>query len=71
MSEKEITVRTLNEAMDNSYQKALRINKALKLDTVVVRGDSVVRIMPDGTVIPIKKIDKKDKRTSLKPFSIK
>lgn len=71
MSEKKITVRTLNKAMDNSYQRAVRINKALKLDTVVVQGDSVVRISPDGSIKPIKKIDKKGKKNPLKPFPIK
>lgn len=71
MSKKKITTRTLNKAMDSSYQKALRVNKALKLDTVVVRGDNVVRLMPDGTVKQIKKINKTDKKTTLKPFSIK
>lgn len=71
MSKKKITARTLNKAMVSSYQKALRINKALKLDTVVVRGDNVVRIMPDGSVKQIKKLDKSNKKTSLEPFAIK
>lgn len=67
----EIDVKTLNSAMKRSVQKATRVNKALNLDTVLVQGDHIVRISPDGSIKTVKKLEKStQKNGSVKPIKI-
>jgi len=54
----EIDVKTLNSAMKRSVQKATRVNKALELDTVLVKGNHIVRVSPDGSIKAVKKLEK-------------
>jgi len=53
-----IDVKTLNRAMKRSVQKATRVNKALELDTVFVKGNYIVRVSPDGSSKTLKKLEK-------------
>lgn len=56
---KSISVKFLNRAMKSSNQRAIRTNKALGLDTVYVRGYSIVREHADGRTTTIQKVDNK------------
>ena len=49
----EIDVKFLNRAMERSVKRATRVNKALDLDTVDVKGNHIVRISPDGSTTTV------------------
>ncbi len=67
----EIDVKFLNRAMKRSYHKATRVNKALDLDTVLVKGNHIVRISPDGSSTIVKKLKNSSKKNgSVKPIKI-
>ena len=53
-----IDVNTLNRAMKRSAQKATRVNKALELETILVKGNHIVRVLPDGSTKTMKKLEK-------------
>jgi hypothetical protein len=66
-----IDVETLNKAMKSSAQKATRVNKALELDTVLVKGNKIVRITPDGRSKTIKKLKKRNRTNGVtKPIKL-
>jgi hypothetical protein len=66
-----IDVKTLNRAMKRSVQKAIRVNKALELDTVLVKGNHIVRVSPDGSSKTVKKLDKSSYANgSIEPIKI-
>lgn len=66
-----LNVRTLNRAMKRSVQKATRVNKALELDTVLVKGNHIVRVSPDGSSKPVRKLEKSTHANySMKPIKI-
>jgi len=57
--------------MKRSAQKANRINRALELDTVLVKGDQIVRISPDGSSKVVKKLEKRSQGNGpVKPIKI-
>lgn len=67
----EIDVKFLNRAMERSVKRATRVNKALDLDTVLVKGNHIVRISPDGSTTTVEKLEKSyQKNGSLKPIII-
>lgn len=58
-----ISVKSLNQAMKSSNQRAIRTNKALGLDTVYVKGGHVIREHADGSKSTIKKLDNSSSRS--------
>lgn len=65
------TKQILNRALNRSSARARRINKALGLETVYIQNHTLVRVFPDGTVKPIRKINKKSVNELKKPLEIK
>ncbi|MFD2532983.1 hypothetical protein [Gracilimonas halophila] len=64
---KTISAKSLNRAMKSSNQRAIRTNKALGLDTVYVKGKSIIREHADGGKSTIQKLN----GSSLKSRTIK
>lgn len=54
---KTISAKSLNTAMKSSNQRAIRINKALGLDTVYVKGKTIIREHADGRTSTIQKLN--------------
>lgn len=51
-----ISVESLNEALKNSNNRAIRLNKALNLDTVYLTGRNIIRENAQGNKTTIKKL---------------
>lgn len=51
-----ISVESLNKAMKNSNNRAIRINKALDLDTVYVVGRNIIKEDAQGRKTTIKRL---------------
>lgn len=60
---KTISAKSLNQAMKSSTQRAIRTNKALGLDTVYVKGGSIIREHADGRTSTIKKLNGSPSKT--------
>jgi len=66
-----IDAKTLNRAMKRTVEKATRVNKALELDTVLVKGNHIVRVSPDGSSKNLKKLEKSSNANgTIKPIRI-
>ncbi|MEX0772331.1 MAG: hypothetical protein WD038_04140 [Balneolales bacterium] len=66
-----ITVKTLNKAMTRSSRRAIRTNKALGLDTVLVKNNKIIRMDPSGNEFVVKKLDQKRTLEPAKPISFR
>lgn len=61
---KTISAKSLNRAMKSSNQRAIRTNKALGLDTVYVKGGTIIREHADGRRSSIRKLNGVSSKTN-------
>lgn len=57
--------------MTRASKRAIRTNKALGLDTVIVKNNRIVRVDPDGNEHIVKELEQNGSSEPAKPVSLK